>query len=151
MSEKITQLRLEDSDTDFVPQAILRGSVGEIEKLARVKFFHSEDDLDCFDAAVLRIEPQEEVARHAADSRISFYSKGLSFEREDIFKRPESARPLMFMMQRYRREPGDNITVFLPRQINSASGVRDAVRRILRVLGIPLSASIWQRADDPQL
>lgn len=147
MSEKITQLRLEESDTDFVPQAILRGSVGEIEKLARVKFLRFEDDLDCFDAAVLRIEPQKQVARHAADLKISFYS----FAKEDVFERSKSDRSLMFMMQRYQNEPRDNITIFLPRRINSESGVRDAVRRILRVLGIPLSALIWQRADDPQL
>lgn len=151
MSEKITQLRLEDSDADFVPQAILRGSVEEIEKLARVKFFRSEDDLDCFDAAVLRIEPQEEVARPASDLMTGFYTKDFSFEREDIFERSKSVRSLLFMMQKYQREPSDNITIFLPQQINSESGVRDAVRRILRVLGIPLSALIWQRADDPQL
>lgn len=151
MSEHITQLRLEDANTDFVPQAILRGSVEDIERLARVRFSRSEDDLDRFDAAVLRIEPQEATVRHTSDLTINFYTENLPFENDNAVEKTKPSFSLTFMMQRYDGEPRDNVTIFLPRRINSEIEVRDAVCRILRALGIPLGSLVWQRAHESQL
>lgn len=150
MSDNVRQLQLEDGNFDFLPQAILRGSIERIEKTNRIEFSHHEDDLDGFDAAVLMIEPALESSRFTKTGAHDPLTVDFVTHSE-LLRAHGSGLPLVFMLQRYDREPRDKITIFLPREAASRDEISKSIRRILHTLHIEASALVWERKDAPEL
>lgn len=149
-TDKIRQLRLGEANFDFLPQAILRGSIEGIEEANQIKFSHYEDDLDGFDAAVLTIEPASDTSGSAKIERHDPLTVNYAVDLEPL-RRPASSSPLVFMMHRYDKEPRDRITVFLPQKVASGAGISASIRRVLHALHIETNALIWEREDAPDL
>jgi hypothetical protein len=88
----------------------------------QIEFVHGADDLDDYHAAVLRLEPTG-AAQGGAQA------------------------PLLVLLHRYGREPGDILTLFLPSALRSDDEIRAAVARVLAALGLDRGAVRWQRSE----
>lgn len=150
MNDKVRQLQLEGGNFDFLPQAILRGSIEDIEEANQIKFAHYEDDLDGFNAAVLAIESDSEKPRSVRAGNFNFFMSSFVAS-TPLLRMHTRSSSLVFLMQRYDKEPVDRITVFLPKKIESNAEIIKSIRRVLKALNIEETALIWEREHDPEL
>ncbi len=114
MTDRITQLRSSEVKADLLPQATINCSLDYLRRAKHIEFFHAEDDLDEYDVAFLRLDPS---VRHQL-------TRFLVFPAIDSI-RGEKARPttpLLFMLQRYNREPKDTLTIFFLASLQARSG-----------------------------
>ena len=116
-------------DLDMQPRATLRVRWEDLP--SNVKFLRDEDDLNTFEAAALRAEPNEgESPQRELSARA--YLTTLTFQEAS----------LTFLLLRYRREPDNQLTVLLPGNIEGQDGVDHAIWRVVAALHLRPSMAV---------
>ena len=112
---------------DMRPRATVQVPRQELPR--SVRFFRDEDDLDAFEAAALRAElkPDDRQRRHIAS-----YATGLETSGVEVCE-----IPLTFLLLHYEREPADQLTVFLPGNVEGQRDVDLAIWRVVAALHLP--------------
>ena len=149
----MTQVGLEELDADVLPQAILRASPEGIGQAGGITFSHYADDLDGFDAAVVRIEGDGDGPSGSRSLGLvsTGFHHGMPSATALLMQSPVQAPPLIVMIHRYDREPHNQVTLYLPGKLASKAATRAAIHRVLRAFNLGPDAVAWERADGPTL
>jgi hypothetical protein len=109
---------------DLAPQAIIRCKPEELTRSKQIEFEHAEDDLDEYDVAFMRLDPDIRAWQTSHLDACGLYS--------DIFglyhaPGPRSANEgsLLLMLHRYRHEPR-GILYNIPPQLDARSTERQS-------------------------
>ena len=143
----LEQVQIEKMDVELLPQAVLHRSIAGIEGANGIRFSHYQDDLDGFDAALLRITSMD--ASRAAPHPLWAQTAGAT----GLITKPASpeaadgCEPFLCLLQRYDGEPADNLTVFLPKNVSVGAARRHTLQRMLNALALAGSDLIWEHTD----
>lgn len=148
MTDRITQLRPNEVKVDLAPQAIIRCKPEDLTRSKQIEFTHAEDDLDEYDAAFLRLDPDISAKQESYLNAFGLYSD-VFWSRHASGSGGANEGSLLLMLHKYRREPRGTLTIFLPSPMQVLPNVKATTDRVLSALELDPNVVLWRREDSP--
>ncbi len=129
----------------LVPHVSIRCPLESVQSRG-ISLLADEDEFDSYQAAVLRLVPDEAAAPVSLRAAPGLAERQIPF---GIAPAASAGDAVVFRVQRYDHEPADTLTVFLPSLVSASAAAPLAMDRILAALHLPPDSLV--ASDRPAL